>query len=169
MGSKGQYKTHCDKCGTERKLLNNGRYICPECQRQAAKESYHKNKKPLTDIQKESKKISNLKWKYTVRESGFTNQQISMISNRYKLSEEELLSLINKQDCKCAICSKELNKNISNSENKDADLCIDHCHVTNKVRGLLCRDCNFALGLFKDNADNLTNAIKYLNNVGKNN
>ena len=159
---KGQTKEFCDKCGTKRHQLKNGRYVCSKCQREAAKVSYHKNKKPLTDIQKENKKISNLKWKYTVRESGFTNQQISMISNRYKLSEQELLILIEKQDCKCAICNKELNKNISNSEHKDADLCIDHCHTTNKVRGLLCRDCNFAVGLFKDNVENLEKAIKYL-------
>lgn len=161
---KGQIKEYCDKCGTRRHQLKNGRYVCSKCQREASKESYLKNKKPLTDTQKIKKKESNLKWKYTIRESGFTNQQITVVKNRYDLSEEELVLLVNKQECKCAICNKELNKNVSNSENKDADLCVDHCHVTNKVRGLLCRDCNFALGLFKDNINNLTNAIKYLKN-----
>lgn len=159
---KGKYKTHCDKCGTERKLLNNGRYICPKCAREDSLKHYHHNKKPLTLEQKENKKISNLKWKHTIRESGFTNQQICVIKNRYNLSEEELILLVNKQNCKCAICEKELNKNVSNKENKDADLCIDHCHTTNKVRGLLCRDCNFAIGLIKDNIKILENAIYYL-------
>ena len=40
MGSKGRHRTHCIKCNTERILLKNGRYICPECQRKAFKENY---------------------------------------------------------------------------------------------------------------------------------
>jgi hypothetical protein len=161
---KGSYRTHCKKCDTERILLNNGRYICPKCAREYSLKNYHTNKKPLTTKQKENKKISNLKWKYTIRDSGFTNQQVTVIKNRYKLPEEELVNLVNKQDCKCAICGKELNKNINSSGDKSNDLCVDHCHNTNKVRGLLCRDCNFGLGLFKDDVNNLINAIKYLKN-----
>lgn len=159
---KGQIKEFCDKCDTKRHLLKNGRYICSKCSRDASREFYHKNKKPLTAEQKIKKKESNLKWKHTVRESGFTNQQITVIKNRYKLSEEELVDLVDKQDCKCAICNKDLNKSRGVTEDKSNDLCIDHDHITGKVRGLLCRDCNFALGLFKDNINNLTNAIKYL-------
>mgnify|MGYP002345384244 CR=1 FL=1 len=39
---------------------------------------------------------------------------------------------------------------------------VDHCHKTNKVRGLLCYLCNSMLGKAKDNIDILNNAIKYL-------
>lgn len=159
---KGQIKEFCDKCGTKRHKLKSGRYICSKCSREDSLKHYHSNKKPLTIQQKENKKILNIKWKHTVRESGFTNQQITVIKNRYNLSEEELILLVEKQDCKCAICNKELNITRSPKEGKSADLCVDHCHDTNKVRGLLCRDCNFALGLFRDNINNLTNAIKYL-------
>ncbi len=45
------------------------------------------------------------------------------------------------------------------------DLCVDHCHVTGKIRGLLCDSCNKALGLIKDNKDTLLNLITYLNNA----
>jgi hypothetical protein len=41
-------------------------------------------------------------------------------------------------------------------------LCIDHNHTTGEVRGLLCDNCNRALGFFKDSIDNLNNAVKYL-------
>jgi len=40
----------------------------------------------------------------------------------------------------CAICKKKPN----------GLLCVDHCHVTGKVRGLLCRKCNSALGFYDD-------------------
>ena len=38
----------------------------------------------------------------------------------------------------------------------------DHDHLTDKVRGLLCSQCNMGLGSFKDNKLILFNAIKYL-------
>ncbi len=40
--------------------------------------------------------------------------------------------------------------------------CVDHDHQTGFVRGLLCRDCNAALGLFKDSQEILERAIGYL-------
>jgi hypothetical protein len=41
-------------------------------------------------------------------------------------------------------------------------LAVDHCHSTGKVRGLLCVNCNTALGSFKDNLELLKKAVKYL-------
>lgn len=39
---------------------------------------------------------------------------------------------------------------------------LDHCHITGKIRGFLCSNCNTGLGLFKDNINLLESAIKYL-------
>lgn len=41
---------------------------------------------------------------------------------------------------------------------------IDHDHDTNKVRGLLCNNCNWGLGHFKDSVEKLQKAIDYLKN-----
>jgi hypothetical protein len=41
-------------------------------------------------------------------------------------------------------------------------LAVDHCHKTKIVRGLLCHNCNSALGLFKDNPSLLLQAALYL-------
>lgn len=41
-------------------------------------------------------------------------------------------------------------------------LCIDHCHTTGAVRGLLCSRCNTAIGYFKDSTASMEKAIEYL-------
>lgn len=39
---------------------------------------------------------------------------------------------------------------------------IDHCHKTHVIRGILCLNCNTALGKMKDNPDLLRRAAEYL-------
>ena len=45
---------------------------------------------------------------------------------------------------------------------KNKVLSIDHCHKTNKVRGILCGHCNKALGHIKDNVFLLDKMKDYL-------
>jgi hypothetical protein len=40
--------------------------------------------------------------------------------------------------------------------------CVDHCHSTHIIRGLLCLRCNVALGSLGDNIEGLTRALNYL-------
>lgn len=61
-----------------------------------------------------------------------------------------------KQEGKCAICHCTLNSS------RYTKLAVDHCHKTGKLRGLLCMNCNTALGLFKDSPERLKEAIQYL-------
>ena len=75
------------------------------------------------------------------------------LKSRYNITLKERDLMLKKQNNKCKICNTKFSKVTSN---------IDHCHTTNKVRGILCTACNMGLGLFKDNTENLTNAITYL-------
>lgn len=43
-------------------------------------------------------------------------------------------------------------------------LVVDHCHSTGVIRGVLCSNCNTALGMFKDDLERLTRGIEYLSN-----
>lgn len=63
------------------------------------------------------------------------------------------------QGNKCAICGKEIYLFGSKKSNTAH---VDHDHITGKVRGLLCQECNTGLGKFRDNPLFLANAIKYL-------
>lgn len=79
---------------------------------------------------------------------------ISRACRRRGITVEQYKILFEKQKGVCAVC-----KNRNNKKN----LSIDHCHVTNKVRGLLCDNCNTALGLFKEDPCRMQEALIYLN------
>ena len=59
----------------------------------------------------------------------------------------------------CAICGKH--KSELNMKRKN-NLCVDHCHETGRIRGLLCDKCNRGIGLLGDSLKNLKSAISYL-------
>jgi hypothetical protein len=79
-------------------------------------------------------------------------------SKKYSISEETVKSMWEHKTC--MICGS-IKKNYKN-------LCIDHNHSTGKVRGVLCDDCNIALGKFKDSQELLTNAVQYLEKYKEN-
>lgn len=61
----------------------------------------------------------------------------------------------------CAICDMpETSPATVSREIKE--LCVDHCHDTNVIRGLLCNNCNRGLGLFRDSPELLRKAAAYL-------
>ena len=83
--------------------------------------------------------------KYLKRVYGITYRQ-------YRLMHEAQGGL-------CKICGTE---GFVMANHHKMKLVVDHCHATGKVRGLLCHNCNRALGLLKDSIDNLSKAIDYL-------
>jgi hypothetical protein len=68
----------------------------------------------------------------------------------YNITLEEQEYMINVQEKKCKIC-KQIKP-----------LCVDHCHSTMKVRGLLCHSCNLGIGKFNDNPQFLREAAVYI-------
>jgi hypothetical protein len=81
----------------------------------------------------------------------------------YGIGEEDYNNLLLSQGNCCAICGSEDPKGRRSGRGGGANrMCVDHCHTTNKVRGLLCHACNRALGNFGDDISNLQRAIEYL-------
>jgi len=83
----------------------------------------------------------------------------STIKMKYGISIEEYERLLRLQDGRCALCRKH---EVRRLRGNIARLSVDHCHVTGKVRGLLCSKCNTAIGLFEDSKELLQKAIEYL-------
>ena len=67
------------------------------------------------------------------------------ILKKYNLSVENYNIMLSNQNNQCAICKKTFSSDRSKS-NLNFLPCVDHCHRTNEVRGLLCRMCNLTLG-----------------------
>ena len=84
--------------------------------------------------------------------------------SRVRASSSERASMLEKADGKCEICGTEDNGNDCPTTGvvKKKSLCVDHCHETGKLRGILCRSCNVAIGHFKDDVSLLKQAIVYL-------
>lgn len=81
------------------------------------------------------------------------------LERNYGITLGEYNRMLKYQECKCAICGGE---GFTMKECHKIKLVVDHCHTTGVVRGLLCHNCNRALGLFKDSPDSLIEAAKYL-------
>lgn len=80
-----------------------------------------------------------------------------MMRSKYGISLEQRDAMLVSQGNRCAICSTD-------DPGDYNGWCIDHCHSTKRVRGILCRHCNLLLGYARDNTQTLSNAIKYLGN-----
>ena len=76
----------------------------------------------------------------------------------FGLTLEAYDALLERQGYTCALCDHK--------HGDGGSLCVDHNHQTNEVRGLLCRNCNRALGYFGDSPGRLAKALSYLNDRG---
>lgn len=75
--------------------------------------------------------------------------------NMYGIGLDDYKKMLSEQNGVCAICHRPELK-------KRGYLHVDHCHRTNKVRGLLCGNCNTAIGKFYESIHYMKSAIEYL-------
>ena len=73
----------------------------------------------------------------------------------YGITLDDWKRLLEDQNYRCGICFKH-------SSEETMNMVVDHDHKTGVIRGLLCRNCNTALGLLKDSVENMKSAIDYL-------
>ena len=76
---------------------------------------------------------------------------------RYGLTREQYEAMLAAQHGGCAVCG-----GTNGSSRNRKLLCVDHCHHTGKVRGLLCDNCNRGIGALKDDLGLVRKALLYL-------
>lgn len=139
----------CEKCGVEKDesdlhRIPSGPYfkmVCLECRKARIERLSNTRNTAQAKI---------VAWRAKNREKLNLNQ----ILKKFNLTKEQYASLIDRQNGCCAICDSKV------------PLAVDHCHATGKIRGLLCRSCNTALGMLKENPYIFERAADYVKTGG---
>ena len=126
------------------------------------KQRYYKARKAEYYQENKAKILEYQKAKYAANKEHFKlRERARRLKNTYfpHLTPDEALQeyqrLHDLQGGKCAICKNPETK-IDPQLSKPCVLAVDHCHTTNKVRGLLCFRCNTNLGWYESMKDNFT-------------
>lgn len=141
------------------------RKLCYQCKLVLPPESFSKNSRAADGLQtmckhcakayhdqpevrKKNNDRLNQKWQSgEVRDARY--------QKLFGITLEEYNRKFTEQGGVCQICSKP-------QDGQTKNLAVDHCHATGKVRGLLCNNCNRALGLFEDSTALVEKAAAYL-------
>ncbi len=113
--------------------------ICKKCKSEKERNRYIENRETILAKQRDRIRNGDGK-KYDLK-------------RKFGITLEQYHDMVILQNGVCAICKKV---------DEDIKLSVDHCHTTGKIRGLLCRRCNMALGLFGDDTQRMKSAIEYL-------
>jgi hypothetical protein len=144
LARKKDYKYYCINC--------NNNAISERGEKYRFKKGHVPKTKGINPNKKQDDLLRQKEWARNNKKSINIKRQLV----KYSLDLKQYSSLLEEHNNSCGICGihqKELKK----------CLCIDHCHITGKVRGFLCSKCNSGIGMFNDNIKNLQKAVIYLN------
>lgn len=147
-------KKNCNNCQNEYEDTIKGK--CRPCYRLYQKQWRLNNLDKFNASQTRYRKKNQKKTTAKQREWRKNNPDKAkniLIKSRHGITLDTYNAMSLEQNYLCKICSKS------------KKLYIDHDHKTGKVRGLLCDQCNKALGLLYDSVESINNAAKYLLNI----
>ena len=96
-------------------------------------------------------------WRKNNPEKKRASTRKSELKAKYGLTLECFDRLMREQNGMCAICNHVFDQtsNIGNAR-------VDHCHSSQKVRGLLCNSCNTGIGMLREDVGIFMRAVSYL-------
>jgi len=143
----------CSKCGVVKpesefnRRARNERGLRSQCKQCASKYTKERYSNPILKERRHRKQrqyTANNRYKIKVKR----------LIKKYGITLLEYTEKLNLQDGCCAICGTKLYG--------DKTTHLDHDHITGKLRGILCWNCNGGLGNFMDDTERLKAAIVYL-------
>ena len=117
-----------------------------------------KNKDRIAEVRREydKKNIERRRAQARIRYQKNSQRRLDYIRFRkYGITGDEFRRIVEKQKDECPICTRSISKNYS----------VDHDHVTDKVRGIICHNCNLAIGNAGDSPERLRAMAAYLENI----
>lgn len=152
----------CNSCAIEKPLTDfysqdgsRHRSMCKTCYSAHNSQQRQKHREKRVDYDKSR----GTGWDRTGRENyepSKPEKHDKYLERTYGITLQQYDEMLSAQGGKCAICKEDCNRSTSER------LCVDHCHETGLVRGLLCFKCNVGLGRFDDDTSILYRAIDYL-------
>ena len=129
---------------------------CKKCDRAMTRDWYERNREKA----KEKYRIWRLNNLDKVKKYNADNRRKHYqqeVVRKYGVPIDWFDGQMKKQKGKCACCGMSFEWG-----NKQTSPHVDHCHKTQKVRGILCNRCNSVLGLCKDDIQLLSSLVRYL-------
>jgi len=83
---------------------------------------------------------------------------------QYGMTEFDWLIMYEQQGGKCLMSNCTVTSHDKWWEQGNKGLCVDHCHKTGKIRGLLCSECNRKVGILEKNIRLAHDQIKHIYN-----
>lgn len=169
----------CSKCGEDKPIsefyrqpggLYGVRGDCKACIRAGRKRPprprYQRSTDPLPAERecvtcKQTKPLTEEFWRRH-NKGGFRHecaacQRMAAVFKRYGVTREQYTQMLLGQGGGCAIC-----EGTGPGKRSGHLLGVDHCHGTNRVRGLLCGNCNLGIDYFRDDPDRCRKGAEYL-------
>lgn len=140
------HKYQCKTC------ISSDYFANQDAEKEKRKQHYAKNKKNFLDRSYDWRKQNPLKRQFSEKKRA--------LKKKYNLSWDDYVNMFEQHDGKCAICGVLL---AMYAHENAPSACVDHCHKTGKIRGLLCYSCNLLLGHARDDVSLLDAAKEYLN------
>lgn len=138
--------------------------LCPKCKVEKSVDQYHRHSKRYDGLQTVCKdcerlyvsaRLPRIREKQRQWRADNPDRCLEVqLRNKFGITLQDYRRLLDEQDGKCAICGETCRTG--------KRLAVDHDHSNGKVRGLLCQDCNTAIGLFRESPRRLMLAMRYV-------
>jgi hypothetical protein len=147
--TKDGYCSWCRTCKSASGKIRDGRIVklikpiveikrCPKCKQFKNSKDFDKNGHSLDGLTSWCRKCINN----------------AVIIRKYGITSEQKESMLILQNHKCASCGVDLKSPKYKPH-------VDHNHLTGKVRGILCSDCNRSLGIMKEDPNKIYGLLQY--------
>lgn len=148
--------------------------ICKKCDESKPIEEFHRapqNKdgrsgscKTCDNVLKRAWKTANRKrhnengrrWRESDPERYREYKRRYLLQSNYGITPKEYDEMLAAQDGVCACCRT------SDPGGGRSNFCVDHCHETGRIRGVLCNTCNTAIGMLGDTVESIDRVAAYM-------
>ena len=138
-------KPRVNDCHPDRKHYAKGQ--CASCYMKAPHRLAYRKRWRET-----SPKYKEIQDRYYAKRTETASWRNGWLNRKFGITEDEYNEMLSHQNRQCLLCG---------TEPTNRRLAVDHNHITNKVRGLLCLPCNRVLG-YVENTEWINKATEYL-------